>query len=188
MDVDIGDLPLPPKMKRDALFECRSPRVQVEFVVDNSALEGLANGNLAITNTTYAQPLHRIRERIAAIFRTCDYKARFLEPVDWRAREWNCTADSLASLAIATKTDGGTLTAELLRETLQQYSAIQCFSDGGFVEGIGGATGVHVVAWNGANRCSVGHAYSFHPEASSAFHMEVSALLAAVTLVHRAAT
>ena len=82
----------------------RRPRFQIEFVVDNACVAGLANSTIAVKNDFFDPCVRRIRKRIVQIFHDhCSYKAGFLEPVDWRAREWNAGADYLANHALRHK-------------------------------------------------------------------------------------
>ena len=75
---------------------------------------------------------------------------------------------------------GGTLTVIDIRQALQNTIALQWYSDGGFVPGVGGAAGVQLIAHTAVNgtlqRCMIGYLYEFHPAANSAFEMELRGL------------
>eukprot|EP00973_Karenia_brevis_P030761 4242058-Karenia_brevis.AAC.1 len=116
---NLEDIPIPAQMQRDSLFRCRDQQRQVEFVVDNLAVAGLANSTLSVTCTKHLSTVYSIRGLLSRVYRTCHYKAGFLDPVDWRPREWNRGADHLASYGLANKLGGGTLTAEAISEAFQ---------------------------------------------------------------------
>ena len=63
--MELEAIPLPPELGRDALFYTHSSnRSQVEFVVDNQTVAGLANATVAISNTTCAPAVHIIRRDV----------------------------------------------------------------------------------------------------------------------------
>eukprot|EP00973_Karenia_brevis_P007195 975952-Karenia_brevis.AAC.1 len=74
--------PLPPTMRRDEAFQHgANSSCQVEFVVDNQSVAGLANATLAATNPFYKPCIRRIRERLATSYmKHCQYKAGFFDP------------------------------------------------------------------------------------------------------------
>lgn len=103
---------LPRGLRRDVLFYTHASGLfQAEFVVDPLAASGLANAALAVTSPIYSDRVQNIR---GCIFRTsgrrCDHKARCLESVDWRPREWNVGADNLVRHAMSIKSGSNTLT------------------------------------------------------------------------------
>ena len=159
----------------------------MEFVVDNLTVCGLANGTLAVTNTKYSEQVHGIRKGIYEIYRQhCDYKAEVLEPVDWRAREFNTGADHLASYAIATSSSGGTIQKDCVKQHMPSCKALQVFTDGGFIPGKGGGYGIQLIGHFGTDlqpeSVVIGFAYKFDKDASSAFAMELAGLSAAVRM------
>ena len=91
-------------------------RPQLEFVVDNQSLAEIANGVGRITNEHYRMPLSRIQYRLRHLYRTFEYKARFLDPVDWRAREFNMAADHVANCVLRPATSFQSLHTERVRE------------------------------------------------------------------------
>eukprot|EP00973_Karenia_brevis_P040678 5628830-Karenia_brevis.AAC.1 len=179
-------------MRRDEAFQHYGHhKCQVEFVVDNQTVAGLANATLAAKNPFYQPCVRRIRGRLAKLYmKHCQYKAGFYDPVDWRPREWNIGADYLANCALQAQTDGGTLTTEVVRQCLQEKRALQFFTDGGFTNQ-GGAYAVQLVEQvyeNGqATRQMLGHWYGFVEHAQSAFQMELLALDKSVELLWEAA-
>ena len=67
------------------------------FVVDNATPADLTNGIVPIRNEYYRGALRRVRLGIKEIFEAVQYKATYLEPVDWRPREYNTAADYIAN-------------------------------------------------------------------------------------------
>ena len=91
-------LPVPLEMTRDNLWTKGLSRLQLEFVVDNESLANVSNGIASVANEFYRAPLDRIRTRLLHMFRDCyEYKASFLDPVDWKPREFNRAADHIAN-------------------------------------------------------------------------------------------
>ena len=180
-------LPLPNKMARDILLEGASGRPQIKFVVYNLAVAGLANGTLAINNDVYAVLICRIRRHIDSVYMDLDYKAGFMDPVDWRAREWNTGADHLANYALATRESGGNLSQQTIQTALRNCVAIQFFTDGGYTREIGGAIGVQCIGYfqyqGEIERRLVGYRYAFIERPLSAFFTELAALETALELV-----
>ena len=77
-------------------------RIQLEFVVDNETLAHVSNGVCSVTNEYYRPPLDRIRTRLRFLYQSSfEYKAQFLDPIDWRPREFNTAADQVANNVIA---------------------------------------------------------------------------------------
>ena len=174
-------------MARDSLFDCDTERPQLEFVVDNSAVAGLANGTLAINSDLHAKSISNIRRHTCRIYRRHDHKALYMDPVDWRPREWNTGADYLANYALATGETGGNLTTQSLKKALETCIAIQFYTDGGFARAIGGSIGVQCIGYhrergNIQRRC-VGYAFAFMGQARSAFAMELKALETALEYI-----
>ena len=71
--------------------------MQLEFVLDNFSVAGLANSATSITNDKYGPLVTVIRRRLNDVYWLYDDKASFVDPVAWRARERNKGADHLAS-------------------------------------------------------------------------------------------
>ena len=89
---------MPVPLAQDHPRKQRGPRLQLEFVVDNLALAEVSNGVAKITNEVYRAPLGRIRNGLRVLFDSAfDYKAGFMDPVDWRSREFNVAADHVAN-------------------------------------------------------------------------------------------
>ena len=100
----LEDMTLPATMERDALWCEFVPGPQLEFVVDNQSLADLANIHAKVTNDFYRPSVDRIRTNIQRAFAGYfSHKAGYLDPVDWRPREFNCSADLVADCAIASK-------------------------------------------------------------------------------------
>ena len=91
---------------------------QIEFIVDNKAVSELANGTVGVSNPKHAASVTNIRQRLLKLYGCYDYKASFLDPVDWRAREWNRGADHLAGYALKTKSTGCNLDEHRVRACL----------------------------------------------------------------------
>ena len=137
--------------------------------------------------TTYTPAVHAIRHDVWRIFRDfCDYKAECLDPIDWRPREWNAGADYRVKYAVAARSSGGTLDAALVRQRFHEAIALQVFSDGVFVPGIGGAYGVQLMGYFGSEekpqRVMIGYMYHFEEQARSAFDMEIAGIRSAVKI------
>jgi len=177
---------MPDQTHSDALFNYPCERIQVEFVVDNLSVAGLANSTVAIINQAYGPIVIRIRRLLSSLYRICNYKASFMDPVEWRAREWNKGADHLASYCLSAREDGGILTADSFRHALVNSVALQFFTDGGFVRGAGGAVGVQLIAHYWEKGClqrrMVGCKYMYKMDAVSAFELELLALETALNL------
>ena len=189
---DPGLLTLPRFLKRDLLWFNKGPQtnVQVEFVVDNASLADLANGVLAIKNDFYKAPVHRIRNRIREIFDVVQYKGLFLEPVDWRPREYNTAADHIANYILDQGRDETSWEERVVLDNLDNIRGLQIFSDGGYAARGGrnkvGAAAVVIVVIpreGGADNAYIaGWAGWFLAHARSAFEAEVIALDKAVEL------
>ena len=182
---NLDTIPVPVEMRRDALF-WQSQHIQVEFVVDNLSVAGLANSTLAISNAMHTEGVHQIRRRLCQIYqRHCSYKAGCLDPVDWLAREWNTGADFLASYT------GCSLESDVIRKHLGQAFALQFFSDDGFSKHEGGSIGIQLIAFSrdaslANNRHVIGYLYEYIPKAKSTFEMELRALDTAAEILLRA--
>ena len=117
------------------------------------AVAGFANSTTAIINDLHGNVVSHIRRVLGTFYRTWGYKASFLEPFDRRAREWNKGADHLAGYCLTVREDRGALFAECIRHAARSSKALQFFSDGGFVEGVGGAAGVQLLAYSLEEGC-----------------------------------
>ena len=160
---------------------------QLEFVVDNQVLASIANGVASVTNEFYRPALDRIRLHIHQLYgRHVEYKARFLDPIDWRPRECNAAADHVANCVLSHGTDFDTLEVDGLVAGLTDGIGIQVFSDGGFADGVGAAAVVVslVFAEEDSLRTRIlgarGHLVR---DAKSAFHTEVVALDLAIEIL-----
>ena len=87
------DLQLPTPLRRDELWDKNMDTMQLEFVVDNQLVAALANMEARCTNDFYRPVVLRIRSRIRRLMQhSFACKAVFLQPVDWRPREFNKAA------------------------------------------------------------------------------------------------
>ena len=78
---------MPKLLRKDALWP-HFRAAQLEFVVDNETLAGLANVELSLSTATYQQSIGRIRHCLRRVFtKTFAPKAGYLNPVEWRPRE-----------------------------------------------------------------------------------------------------
>merc|ERR1712113_81579 len=83
-------------------------------------------------------------------------------------------------------TSSGNLDTQMVRMSLRKCNAHQFYSDGGFVQGVGGAAGVQLIVCAEVEsvivRHMVGYWYIFEPHATSAFQMKVLGLETALEL------
>ena len=107
--------------------------MQLEFVVDNQIVAGLANIEVHCTQKQYEAAVQRTRYRIMKLMTsTFDYKAGFLQPADWRPREFNSAADLVADHVLHKHADVHNMNIEEIGNRLKHFSALQFFCDGGF--------------------------------------------------------
>ena len=190
--LSLDELPMPLALDRDAFFfHHSSNKVQLEFVVDNLSVAGLANATQAVTNPMHEHTVHSVRTNLFQLYQGFfGYKGGYLDPVDWRAREWNGGADFLVKYAMGTQSSGGNLTHQAVRDQFGQAVGLQCFSDGGFSPGVGGGFGVQIVGYKGprglSSRFTVGYLYCFVNSAKSAFEMEMAGINMATAFVLQA--
>ena len=145
-DWKMHQMPMPKQLNRDTLWTKGLPRPQLEFVVDNQAVAEIANGTGRITNDRYKAPLSRIQTRLRELYsRRFEYKAGFLDPVDWRPREFNSAADHAANCVIVSGTDIDTTDQQIVRACLDKGIAMQIFYDGEFVSASGRSSAAFVV-------------------------------------------
>ena len=129
---------------------------------------------------------------MAKIFRTTfEYKAGFLDPIDWRPREFNTAADYAAN---CTPHSGGNVDSitddDKIGDSLKDATAVQVFSDGGFNKGVGvAAFVVTAVRFDGKSFSSeqLGARGLLISGDCSALHAEVAALDASVEYLLRLA-
>jgi len=187
---NMTDLALPAFLARDGLWTRGVARTQLEFVVDNQKLANIANGLAAVANQFYQAPLDRIRAGLRQLFHAqFEYKATFLDPVDWRPREFNTAADHVANCVLAGQADVNALQDEDVCRCAQTATAIQVFSDGGYVHGLGAAAIVIVAVREEGGQFHheiVGARGVLVKPARSAFQMEVMALDMAIAVLLRA--
>ena len=126
--------------------------------------------------------IHRIRRHLSRLRYLWDFKANCFDPVDWRPREWNRGADYLANHALTWRRDAEMLREHDMKAALKSYTALQFFSDGGYVEGVGGSIGVQLIAYGTNGRSMIGYVYKFVQNAASAFEMELLGLETALLL------
>ena len=186
-------LELPLFLQRDSLWldSGSDARIQMEFVVDNATLADLSNGLVPIRHEHYRAPIQRIRLGIKDIFKTVQYKASFLEPVDWRAREFNTAADHIANYILDQRMDVSRWDEDIVMRSREAICGVQIFSDGGYAARDGGvksgaaAVVVILIPKNGGVQCAYlgGWAGWYLAEARSAFEAEVIALDKAVEMM-----
>ena len=149
-------------------------------MVDNLALAEIANGTVRITNDNYMAPLSRIRTRLKDDFqRSFEYKAGFLEPVDWRSREYNKAADHVCNCVLAGAKDIDTLDTNAAARLIRTAVGLQIYTDGGFIGHVGAAAFVVYGIFDGDGAFQIeliGARGVFIDGSRSAFHAEVSAL------------
>ena len=185
----IRDLTLPPTLARDCLWTTGLSNLQLEFVVDNQALAHIANGIGKISNDLYRAPLDWIRKHLLTICQHgFEYKSAFLDPVDWRHREFNTAADRVANCVLSRQGDVDTLDDAIVLECMRSAIGLQVFSDGGLAQGLGAAafvvTAVHHV--NSSFEYSVlGARGILLRNARSAFQAEVLALDIAIEYISK---
>ena len=182
---DAGDIVLPLPLKRDELWTLNSPSVQLEFVVDNQLVAGLANVEVRCTCERYRLIVSRIRQHIRSLMtKSFDYKAGFLQPVDWRPREFNKAADLIADHVLDKRSDVSALDIKDLINRLGDIAAIQIFSDGGFDGHYYGSMAFVIVGYQilGSEwrRHILGYRGILVKGAVSAFQFEIGALDLAV--------
>ena len=121
-------------------------------------------------------------QRLRILYRhSFDYKARFLEPVDWGPRDYNKAADHVANCAMEARHDVDTLHLDRLREEFQGTFALQVFTDGGYAASEGcGSTGIVFTQVRGTAEgmvsTTIGMLGQHVESAKSTFHVEVLAL------------
>ena len=176
----MDSLTVPRLLERDKIWSRALPRLQLEIVVDNQTLADVANGISGVTNDFYKQPFDRIRGRLLRLYEfEFDYKASFLEPVDWRPREYNTAADHVANCVLDKGADICTLSKQQALCIMKNSIGLQVFCDGGYVQGKGAATFVvcAVIDHDGVFKDKIiGAEGYFMSNAHSAFHAEVTAL------------
>ena len=186
----IASVPMPIFLKRDQIWKLGLLKPQLELVVDNQTLAAIANGVASVTNEFYRAPLDRIRQRLYLLYhRHFDYKGGFLDPIDWRPREYNTAADHVANCVLAHRIDYDTLRMEDLQASIPHCIGLQVFTDGGYVNGLGAAAAVFnvVSASNGMFHSSLmGVCGQYMSSAQSAFHAEVTALDLALDALSKA--
>ena len=119
-----------------------------------------------------------------------EYKCTFLDPVDWRPREFNTAADPVANCVFAAAQNISTLGENELIDNLQGVVGIQVYSDGGYVEGIGAAAFVILLIRDTGEQLApilFGARGIMMANAQSAFHAEVAALDAATEILEQIA-
>ena len=110
---------------------------------------------------------------------TFEYRVGFLDPVDWRPREYDIAADHVANCILESQCDVDTLGNANISRHLMDAVALQVFCDGGFSGRVGaGAIIVTSVKQNGEafESAMIGAKGKLILGAKSAFHAEVTAL------------
>ena len=178
---DVCDIALSKPLKRDEIWTQACPNVQLEFVVDNQIVAGLANIVVHCTQKHYEPVVQRARYRIMnLIASTFDYKAGFLQPVDWRPREFNGAADLVADHVLYKHADVHNINIEAIGTRLKDYSAVQFFCDGGFDGERFGSMAFVIVGYQNAKGTWQRHFLGWQGVlvngARSAFQCEIGAL------------
>ena len=93
-----------------------------------------------MTDHHYWPQLDRIRTRSRQMYLCAfEYKAQFLDPIDWRPRGLNSGADHVAKCVLGSISNIDTLrNSDMLRE-VRNSTAIHIHCDGGFARGGGAA-------------------------------------------------
>ena len=125
-------------------------------------------------------PLDRIRSRVRDLFQgTFVYKAEFLEPVDWRAREFNSAADYVCNCVFAKAQSLNSLQDDEVIDYMRTAIGIQVFTDAGYTKGEGAAAfvvlGIRDTELGLQTDLLGGRGVQIHPS-KSAFQAEVAAL------------
>ena len=174
-------LALPRLLRRDTLWLREGPP-QLEFVVDNETLAGLANIEMISCNVFYDQHVRRIRDGLKHAFANhFAPKAGYLNPVKWRPREFNTPPDTVCNWVLARQSDVAGLPLHFAMELVEAGWSLQVHCDGGYRGGVGAAAFVvhaHCPAESRVKR--VGYCGVFLPTARSAFHSEITALTNAI--------
>ena len=149
---DVANIALPVALSRDGLWRQDLDTLQVEFIVDNKGLADLANLRSKVTNSFYHYPIRRIRRNLRSIFaKGFHYKAGYLDPVDWRAREFNGAADLVADYVIQQRSNIDAIDLGDLLDCFRNQCGLQFFCDGGYNGEIGAAAMVVVITkWGDA--------------------------------------
>ena len=178
-------LELPRQLQRDTLWLVDGTP-QLEFVVDNESLASLANIEISVVNPLYLTDVHRIRQGLLNIFETVFWpKGSYMNPVDWRPREFNGPPDTIYNWVLDQETDLNHLCHTSAINAIQNGRSIQIHSDGGFKSGRGAASFVvHACDPSTGMMSRLGYSGHYMHAARSAFHAEILALLLAVDWMH----
>ena len=163
-------------MRRDSLWLSGVP--QLEFVVDNTAAAGLANIELSISNPLYESAVHSIRLGLRKVFSDLFRpKGGFLNPVEWRPREFNAPPDTVCNWVLAAGADMTDLDLNLGVDAVVANKSLQIHCDGGYAQSVGAAAFVvHVFDPATGLMDRIGYVGIFMEQARSAFHAEITAL------------
>ena len=147
-------------------------------------MAGSANIEMAVNTPLYEGEVHRIRQALKDIFsNTFETKAGYLNPVEWRPREYNSPPDTVCNWVLDQRDDLSNLSLDSAIDAVTAGMPLQIHSDGGFRDGVGAAAFVvHAHESRTGTITRIGYSGSFMCSARSAFHAEGSALLAAVKL------
>ena len=136
----------------------------------------VANGTAKISNELYRAPLNRIRLCLRELSQhSFDQKAGYLDPVDWRPREYNKAADHVANCGLAERRIVDTIDQRSMFQHLTDAIGLQVFCDGGFA-GSAGAAAMVLYAIFPNRRSLLGATVIYVEQARCSFHMEVTAL------------
>ena len=179
-------LTLPKPMRRDTLWSSHGP-TELEFVVDNKSVAGLANIETKISNEYYRPVVDRLRSGLKELYTSCfGFKGGFLPPVDWRPREYNGPPDVVCNWILERRSAVEDISETEILDAVRQRDNLQIHCDGGFVAGAGAAAFViHRVSRRTNTVSRLGHCGVFLQSAESAFHTELSAIESAVNFVRR---
>ena len=107
------------------------------------------------------------------------YKAGFLQPVDWRPREFNKAADLVADHVLDQRSNVCFFDLHSVRRRLGEFMALQFFCDGGHGHGVGSMAFV-IVGWrsgeSGIQREILAYEGIYVEISKSAFGSELGAL------------
>ena len=177
-------LELPRLLSRDG-FWLRGVTPQLEFVVDNETLAGLANLELKSDCVLYDHLVQHIQEGLGDLLTHYFVpKASFLNPVEWRPREFNTPPDTVCNWVLSRKADLLDLRRNDVTDKAMAGWSLQVHCDGGYRGGAGAAAFVvHSYSPAGGGVERVGYYGAYLPSARSAFQAEIFALDNAVAWI-----
>ena len=113
-----------------------------------------------------------------------ELKAGYLNPVEWRPREFNSPPDTICNRVLSRQMDITDLSYEAALAPLRNGCSLQIHCDGGFRGGVGAASFVvHLTEPGRTGVKRLGYHGVFLPHARSPFHAEIVALHEAVNWI-----